>query len=546
MSFKGRIIQSIALSILSVPAFAAASAANAAESVPGEYIVRLKPNMMSTQSVQQLSQALGAYIKSTIPGQDIVVVKRPIFETTESAVKSLAQNELVDIAEPNYIYHMSRKPDDPMYGQLWGMKNVGQTDSAGSVGVVGVDIDAEKAWDIETGSKKMIVAVIDTGVDFNHPDLKDNLWTNEVEFNGKPGIDDDNNGVIDDIHGYNAITGDGNAMDDQGHGSHCSGTIGAKGNDGKGIVGVNWDTRIMAVKFLDSAGSGSLENAIKAIDYATKMGAKVMSNSWGGGGMSQTLMDAIKRSNDAGAIFIAAAGNDSSNNDERETYPANYDVPNIVSVAAINNKGEKADFSNYGKRKVHLGAPGVNIYSSTGGKYDSWSGTSMATPHVSGVAALVWSHEPQMTAIQLKQRLIATVRPIASMHGKTTSGGIVNAYNALTNTSSPPDVNDPSNWLTKPLSVASASPYEKNTNQTFDIKVDGAKEFAVYFEKFDTELQYDTVQIYDAKGTLIQTISGNNDDMISASVDGNSMKIVFKSDASVEKTGWKITRAHYR
>ena len=170
----------------------------------------------------------------------------------------------------------------------------------------------------------------------------------------------------------------------------------------------------------------------------------------------------------------------------------------------------------------------------------------MATPHVAGVAALVWSHEPQMTAIELKQRLLATVRPIASMHGKTTSGGIVNAYNALTNTAAPPDANDPVNWLTKPLSVASASPYEKNTNQTFDIKVDGAKEFAVYFEKFDTEMQYDTVQIYDAKGTLIQTLSGSNDDMMSASVVGSTMKIVFKSDASVEKTGWKITRAHYR
>jgi thermitase len=223
-------------------------------------------------------------IKSTIPGQNIVVVQRPVFEIEKSAVKSLSQNELVDIVEPNYIYRMNKMSNDPMIEQLWGLKNVGQKDSGGTAGVKGLDINVEKAWDIQTGSKKTIVAVIDTGVDENHPDLKENMWTNVAELNGKAGVDDDGNGVIDDIHGFNSITGSGNALDDQGHGSHCSGTIGAKGNDGAGIVGVNWDVSIMAVKFLDANGSGTLENAIKSIDYATRMGAKVLSNSWGGGG----------------------------------------------------------------------------------------------------------------------------------------------------------------------------------------------------------------------------------------------------------------------
>ncbi|MFZ3230083.1 MAG: S8 family serine peptidase [Pseudobdellovibrio sp.] len=543
MNLKGR---AFCASIISILAMSTVVQAKQIESVPGEYIVRLKSNIVSMKSTAQLSYDLGAYVKSTLPAQNIIVVKRAVVETEMSAIKSLLNNEMVEIVEPNYIYHMSRKADDPMFGQLWGMTNAGQKDSTGVVGVVGVDIDAEKAWDIETGSKKMIVAVIDTGVDFNHPDLKDNLWTNVVEANGKAGIDDDNNGVIDDIHGFNAATGDGNAMDDQGHGSHCSGTIGAKGNDGKGIVGVNWDTQIMAVKFLDSSGSGTLESALKAIDYATKMGAKVMSNSWGGGGFSQTLLDAIKRSNDAGAIFIAAAGNDGTNNDTVATYPANYDVANIVSVAAVNNKGELADFSNFGKKQVHIGAPGVNIYSSTGGNYASWSGTSMATPHVSGVAALVWSHEPALTAIELKQRLIATARPIAGIRGKTQSGGLVNAYNALTNTIPPLDVNDPSNWLTQPAAVESVSPYLPNTNKTYDVKVPGAKEIAVYFETFNTEGTYDTVQIVDSNGTVVQTLSGSNDDSFSASVKGNSMKLVFKSDASVQGAGWKVTKVAYK
>lgn len=518
------------------------------EAVPGEYIVRLKPNMFNVMNVKMLNQSLGAFIKSSIPSLNIVVVKRPAFETSHSAVKVLAQNSLVDIVEPNYIYKIKRLSNDPMLEQLWGLRNIGQKDSAGKVGVAGIDIGAEQAWEIATGSDKMLVAVIDTGVDANHPDLKDNMWVNQAELNGAADVDDDNNGVVDDIHGYNAITGKGNAGDDHGHGSHCAGTIGAKGNDEKGIVGVNWDVRIMAVKFLDKNGSGTLENALKAIDYATKMGAKVLSNSWGGGGFSQTLFDSIKRSHEAGALFVAAAGNENNNNDSRPSYPATYDVPNIISVAAIDNQGAKASFSSYGKRTVHLAAPGVNVYSSTGGAYASWSGTSMATPHVSGVAALVWANEPNLTAIELKTRLLGTVRLVSSLKAKIKTSGIVNAYNALTNKTPEPDVNDPANWQAQVLetAVASASPYLKDTNEVRELKFDGLKEFALYFEKFDTEANYDTLQLVDAAGGVIQTLSGNNDDSFSAIVAGDYVKLIFKSDSSVQRTGWKITKVAYR
>ncbi len=545
MMLKGR-VQFLAFATF-VVSITANSNVQQVESAPGEYIVRLKPNV-TEMNRSTLSSSLGAYVKSYIPSQNIVVVKRAMFESTHSGVKALALNPLVDIAEPNYIYRANRVSNDPMMGQLWGLKNLGQKDSSGKVGVAGVDIGVEQAWDITTGSDKVVVAVIDTGVDFNHPDLVENLWTNEAEQKGEAGVDDDNNGVIDDIHGFNAITGNGNATDDQGHGSHCAGTIGAKGNDGKGIVGVAWDVKIMAVKFLDANGSGTLENALKAIDYATKMGAKVMSNSWGGGGFSQTLFDSIKRSNEAGAIFIAAAGNESNNNDNTPSYPATYDVPNIISVAAIDNQGAKASFSSYGKRTVHIGAPGVNIYSSTGGAYDSWSGTSMATPHVSGVAALVWANEPNLTAIELKQRLLQTARPIAGLKGKTKTGGLVNAFLALTNKMPEPDINDPANWQGKVLdaAIASPSPYLKNTNIVMDLKFDGVREFALYFEKFDTEANYDKLQLVDSKGVVLQTLSGNNDDSFSAVVTGDSVKLVFTSDGSVEKSGWKITKVAHR
>lgn len=515
------------------------------ESVPGEFVVKLKPGMMR-MSTQQLSTQLNGFVTQKISGQDIVVVKKAVFQTNDSAVKSLNENPMVEIAEPNFIYRINKAPSDPMYAQTWGLGNIGQADPKNQVGVAGIDINAERAWDIQTGTREKIIAVIDTGIDHTHPDLKDNMWQNEAEAAGTAGVDDDNNGVVDDIYGYNAITGTGNAKDDQGHGSHCAGTIGARANNGIGVAGVNWDVRMMSVKFLDAGGSGSLADAIKAIDYATKMGAHIMSNSWGGGGFSQTLLDAIERSNAAGAVFIAAAGNDNNNNDNSPTYPSTYQVANVISVAAIDNRGARADFSSYGKKTVHLGAPGVNVMSTTGGGYKSYSGTSMATPHVAGVAALLWANEPNLTAAEVKARLVATTRPLASMKGKTRTGGMVDAYGALTNTQAPPDANDPANWATVSMDFKSESPYKPNTNQVFEVSVPGAKEFAIYFDKFNTESGYDIVTIYDSKGVKVQALSGVLDESFSMTITGESARIEFKSDKSVEKTGWTITKAAYR
>lgn len=529
-------------------AFAAkAKEAKAPESVPGEYIVKLRDSVsVEKMNINTLSQQLGTYVKSVIADQNIVVVKRPVFELKSSVVSTLSQNPIVEIVEPNFIYRANAIPNDPMLGQLWGMKNIGQPDSAKQAGVEGMDIGAEQAWDVTTGSKDVVVAVIDTGLMFNNPDLIDNVWTNEAELNGKAGVDDDNNGYVDDIHGYNFVNNTGNPMDDHGHGSHCSGTIGGTGNDGKGIVGVAWNVRIMGVKFLSKDGSGSLENALKAIDYATKNGAKIMSNSWGGGGYSETLKAAIERSNAAGALFIAAAGNDGNDNDANPTYPGSYQVPNVLAVAAIDNRGKMASFSSYGRTSVHVGAPGVNIVSTTTAGYESWSGTSMATPHVSGIATLVMSHEPNLTALEVKERIIATAKPIASLRGKVQSGGLANAYLAVTNTTPPPDPNDPAKWESVPVEISSAHPYKDKTSATFEVNVPGAKQISLYFSKFDTEADYDTVQLFNAKGEKIDTMSGNNNDSYSAAIDGDYVKIVFTSDDSVSRYGFDITKAAWR
>lgn len=537
----------IALLVTGINAFASTP-----ESVPGEFIVKLKDDaVVAKSSVNVLSQQLGAYIKDTIPGQNIVVIKRPVFEIQSNVIKSLSQNPLVEIVEPNYIYRINRTPNDPLLGQLWGLVNTGQADSSRSNGVAGVDVGAAQAWDITTGSKDVIVAVIDTGINYNHADLKDNMWANEAELNGKAGVDDDGNGIIDDVYGANFVDANkptGNPLDDHGHGSHCSGTIGAAGNDGKGIVGVAWNVRLMGVKFLSASGSGSLDGALKGIDYATKMGARILSNSWGGGGYSETLKQAIQRSNDAGALFVAAAGNESNNNDANPTYPATYDVPNVVSVAAIDNKGQIASFSNYGKTTVHVGAPGVNVYSSvTGGGYDSYSGTSMAAPHVSGMAVLLASNEPNLTNVEMKQRIIATSKPISGLRGKS-RGGLANAYAMLTNTVPAPDPNDPVNWQTVPVSISSAHPYADKTREEFEVRVPGAKQIALYFSKFDTERDYDKVELYDAKGNRVGngSISGKNDDSFSLPIEGEYVKIVFTSDDSVNRYGFDITKAAWR
>lgn len=518
------------------------------EAVPGEYVVKLK-NSFSVVTEENLSSNLSAFIKSKIPSQNIVIIKRPVFELSESVLKNLAQNPMVEIVEPNFIYRINNTPNDPEFGQLWGLQNLGQKDPAKKPGIAGIDIGATQAWEIETGSKNIIVAVIDTGVNFNHPDLKNNIWVNEAEHNGSAGVDDDNNGIVDDIYGANFVTPQaptGQSMDDHGHGSHCSGTIGGSGNDGKGIVGVNWNARIMGVKFLSADGSGSLEGALRAIDYAVKMGARVLSNSWGGGGYSETLKQAIQRSHDVGAVFVAAAGNESNNNDATPSYPASYDIPNVISVAAIDNRGVLASFSNYGKKSVHVAAPGVNIFSSVeGDKYQSMSGTSMATPHVSGVAALLLAHEPQLTNIQVKERLITTSHPLTGLRGRTVAG-LVNAHSALTNTLPEPDPNDPQNWLTTDISVSSEHPYKSSIRETYEVRVPGAKQVSIYFSKFDTESGFDKIEFYDINDKKVGEMSGKADDSFSPLVDGDYVKMIFSTDRSVNAKGWDAVKAAWR
>ena len=321
------------------------------------------------------------------------------------------------------------------------MYNTGQTG-----GTAGADISADMAWDVFTGNQNIVVGVIDTGLDYNHPDLAANAWVNPGEIAGN-GIDDDGNGYIDDIHGWDFVNGDSDPMDDNGHGTHCAGTIGAAGNNGTGVVGVNWQVRIMGLKFLNASGSGSTAAAIEAIEYATDMAirypgeVRLTSNSWGGGGFSQALEDAIAAAGAADMLFIAAAGNSGSNNDVSPHYPSNYDLDNIIAVAATDHDDELAGFSSYGATTVDLAAPGVDILSTIpGGGYGLSSGTSMATPHVSGVTALTFGRFPAISALDAKSLILNGADPLANLDGLMLTGARLNAFWPIAEPDSiPPD-----------------------------------------------------------------------------------------------------------
>jgi subtilisin family serine protease/Ca2+-binding RTX toxin-like protein len=346
--------------------------------------------------------------------------------SVETTLATYRNSSLFKYIEPDYIVTTAATPNDPGFPQLWGLNNTGQNG-----GTPDADIDAPEAWDIETGNPNLVIGVIDTGVDYNHPDLVGNIWTNPGEIAGD-GIDNDNNGYIDDIRGWDFAYNDNNPMDVQGHGTHVSGTIAGKGNNGVGVTGVAWNAKIMPLKFLDDTGSGSTSNAISAINYATAKGVKITNNSWGGGGYSQALYDAINAAGQQGALFIAAAGNESNNNDTLPSYPASYNLANIISVASTTRTDSLSSFSNYGLTSVDLGAPGSNIYSTTpNNTYSTYSGTSMASPHVAGAAALVWSENPTWTAQQVKNTLMNTGDSIAALAGKTVSGKRLNVFNAL-------------------------------------------------------------------------------------------------------------------
>lgn len=473
----------------------------------------------------------------------------------EEVIHSLNNHPDIEYAEPNYIYNSigfkQAQIDDPRFDDLWGLVNTGHNEpvqrggrGTQSPGVLGADINAQKAWEITKGSENIKIAVIDTGIDYNHPDLRANMWVNEAELNGIDGVDDDGNGYVDDIHGYDFANNDGDPMDGAGHGTHCAGTIAAEHDNGLGVAGVMANASLVALKFLSDNGSGTSANAIKAIDYATKMNVDIMSNSWGGGGKSQALKEAIERAARAGIVFTAAAGNSGTDNNLKPHYPSNYDVENVVSVAAHNYADEFASFSCYGSKTVHVAAPGHNILSTTpGNTYSVYSGTSMATPHVTGVIGLFLSKHGRTELTNLRDRLMSSSVYNMSYGKKLIGGGRVDAFNFLEGIQSPrPRVPQEQDWQDVEFSWESDHPYGNYLREDKLVNVPGAKYIRVVIEKYEIELRYDFLQVFDSEGDMIDAVSGAGEDYVSKYVIGDSILIRFDTDPNQSLWGFKIQK----
>lgn len=346
------------------------------------------------------------------------------------------------LAEPNFKMQKIAVPDDPKFPSLWGMTK----------------IQAPETWDSFTGSQENIIAVIDTGIDYTHEDLKDNIWVNKKEIAGN-GIDDDGNGYIDDVRGWDFAYGDNDPMDGDSHGTHCAGTVAGRGNNGVGVAGVNWKASLMPVKVLDDTGSGYTYDIYSGIVYAVSNGAKVTSNSYGGGGASSLMASAIQTALDQGVFFIAAAGNESAS---RASYPAYYSktYDNVIAVASSETDDSISAFSNTGDG-VNIAAPGRNILSTVpGNSYATYSGTSMATPHVAGVVGLLRARAPTKSLNEIRSALLTTVDTVPSYAGKVSSSGRMNlksAFDSIGGATSPTPTPDPS-FSPTPTPGPSAAP----------------------------------------------------------------------------------------
>jgi subtilisin family serine protease len=416
----------IALLFLSIGAF---SQRKADAFVKDELLVKFADSR--TESVSETLLSNGARFVKDLGNNGWTLVKITDGKSVERAIESFTKFPQIIAVQPNFYYSLQATPNDPQFGAtgMYGMTR----------------ISAPQAWDITTGSSNVVVANIDTGMRMTHEDLAANIWTNTGEI-ANNGIDDDNNGFIDDVNGWDFRFDDSNPADEHGHGTHTGGTIGAAGNNMLGVPGVNWNVRIMVIKIYSQAAndttSAMLINAYNYVRLMRERGVniRVTNNSYGGCNEAcsydQATKDALDALGNADVLNVFAAGNNGQNVETTPFYPGSYDSPSILNVAASNSADNKAGFSNFGLASVDLAAPGVGTLSTTNtsnSSYNLSSGTSMAAPHVSGVAALLAAHNPSLSAASLKATLMNTVDPLAQWSTFVKTGGRMNAFAALQN-----------------------------------------------------------------------------------------------------------------
>lgn len=501
-----------------------------------EFVVKLKAPPQSIEKFIRETQS--EKISAISKKENLYLVSRNMVERQEYGMAALRAVSNVEAVEANTFYKLNSVPNDPLYAIQWGLKNLDRID---------LDIEAEKAWDITTGSDKVTVAIIDTGITLTQEDLKENIWTNEAEANGQPDVDDDGNGYVDDVHGYNFNDEDANIDDTTGHGTMTAGVVGAKGNNGVGVAGVAWNVKIMPLKYSYSDYGGTLANVLRAFEYAMDKNVDIILTPFSSTESSPLLLEAIERAQQKNILIVASAGNEADDNDVTPKYPASYEVENVLSVAALDSKGALTNYSNYGRHSVDVGAPGVNIATTDIDGYNSnWEGsTSAAAAYVAGIAALLKSNDSNLMYFDLKDRIVYSARQVASLSGKIASGGMATAYYSLINQVAPVDTSDPAGWTMLEQTVETPHPYNDNETTTYTVTVPNAKKFAVLFEQFELENDYDFVTMKDSTGREIGKWTGDHSGEFSPTVQGDTLTLEFTSDGSANKYGFLINKVYY-
>ncbi len=397
-----------------------------AEYLPREIIVKRSPSSSQADFTAAVARHGGALVENTGRlSEELGYVRIILSEETlaDEVISGLQADGVAESAERNYIITLDDTPNDPSAPKNWGLEKIA----------------ASKAWDLETGTQNVVVAITDSGIDLEHEDLSKNIWHNNGEIPGN-NLDDDGNGFVDDIHGWDFANGDNTPMDDKGHGTHCAGIVGAVGNNDLGVAGVNWNVRLMALKFMQADGRGTLWDATQALLYAAQKGVDVVNASWGCRSCyTEYFNNAVVSLKEAGAMFVASAGNDATNVDNTPYYPAAFGHENVIAVAATTPTDALAGYSNYGVSKVHISAPGSAIHSTLpGNKYGDASGTSMAAPFVTGAAALFKAAHPDATFDVIKSRILLTADPIGALVGKVATGGRLNINRMLSDDAEAP------------------------------------------------------------------------------------------------------------
>ena len=473
---------------------------------PGQILVETEAGVPA-EAIKAVNRRNDATVEESIPHSRISLVDLPQDLSVAEAIQHYRAAPEVKYAEPNYQVvssSLATKPDDPNFPKMWDANNRGQYG-----GTFDADIDAPEAWAGETGSAETVVAVIDSGMDISHRDLRDNIWTNPGEVPGN-GIDDDGNGYVDDVHGWDFYHDDASVFDNatqDTHATHVAGTIAAEGNNTVGVTGINWQARIMPLKFIGPDNQSYLADAIEAINYSVSEGAQISNNSWGyefpPGNPSKILQDAINDADRAGQLFVVAAMNGGADFvgddiDQSPVYPASYSNSNIISVAATNATDDLTSFSNYGATSVDLAAPGKDILSTLpGNEYGFGYGTSMATPHVSGVAALIKSQFPQLNDEGIKVRILDSVDKKASLGGKMVSGGRLNAAKALGANTAPVIIGQKPQVRAGRASF-SATVFDDETDLTKDqiyLYLDGNRKVGFSYDQATDRLAYRTTKL---------------------------------------------------